>query len=676
LSEFPVCPHYRFFLPGLGWKRVSYTAKLTAEEKCAADAFAATLPLKALLQLSAAMEKGFELAHASQSSQGTYGARMRFAKALIESEPWYPGNAILNRRAPDECRPIMRHGRGDWHSLSLMEEKGKQIKYRIDECDVLPPLQDQLERFLSFMVDPDNLDRFFDELQESTASGYYKGVLLLLGWLLRHDNPSLTPAELTLEHLIPKITQDSLESLSVKQRKQAWLKEQRILDECITRYFAFLRNELHADSPRTRLVKLAALLMVAKFLYADEIEDKEDYKGIPIIRTLKKRMDTEQKAVKQWEKDRHYVANQSRKWPEPPTPGQTVLEYTQEAVIAPLRLECRPRQSTGDFCKGRIIAKSLMIYLMFVDVGLLPPGRQQELRSYRIVLSCPVQRPDTVPIDGLYWPLAPDWTREKRRSDGSIRDNYLYKVYYHDGQFYEQGVWVRERCKYKTDKYHGKRIGVIDNFRFDDGSCLYDYIEGYLCGQWYEGRFQDGHRYDWWDADLRGSYGKWLSQGRAELCSATTPMFVHEGKSAEVWVASYLFLNPTNGQPFTDVQVSDLFARNAYRILGKRITPHTFRYMWATWAYQMELSDAELRSLAHGMGLTVETLRKMYERSSATEKNRSINKAMRKLFPWQVEQSPGLDPTDPVAQLKAALPHLSSAKVRELLRLLGSDPAA
>ena len=556
-----------------------------------------------------------------------------------------------------------------------MEEKGKQLKYRIAELDIFSTLQKQRKKFWSFMVDPDNLDRCFDALEESTASGYYNGVLLWLGWLLQYDNPSLTPAELTLEHLIPKITQDSLELLSDRQRKQVWLKEQRILEERINRYFAFLRNELHADSPRTRLLKLAVLLMVAKFLYADEIEDKEDYKDLPIIRTLKKRIDSEQKAVKQWEKDRHYVADQSRKWPEPPTPGQTVLEYTQEAVITPLRLECRPRQSTGDFCKGRIIAKSHMIYLLFADVGLLPPGRQQEPCSYRIALSCPVQRPDTVPIDGQYWPLPPDGAREKRLRDGSLNDNYLYKVYYHDGQFYEQGVWVREKCQYKTHKYHGKRVGVIDNFRFDDGSCFYDYIEGYLCGQWYVGRFQDGHRYDWWNADLRGSYGTWLSQGRAELCSATTPMFVHEGKS-EVWVASYLFLNPTDGQPFTDVQMSALFTRNSYRILGKRITPHTFRYMWATWAYQMELSDAELRSLAHGMGLTVETLQKMYERSSSTEKNRSINKAMRKLFPWQVEQAPALDPSDPVAQLKAALPHLSPAKVRELLRLLGSDPSA
>jgi len=568
----------------------------------------------------------------------------------------------------------MRYGRGDWKDFSLMPQKGKPLKYRIADSDISPTLQGQLDEFQVFMADPDNSSRCFDDLEESTASGYDYGVKLWLGWLLEYDDPTLQPANLTLENLVPLITEESLESLTTKQRKTFWAKEQRQLEGQINRYFEFLRTKQHADSPRTRLLKLATLLILAKFLYAAEVEEKADYKHLPLIRTLQKRIGKERKAVKQWEKDRQYVADQSRKWPEAPA-GQTVLEYTQETVIESLRLECRPRQSTGDFCKGHIIAKSLLIYLLFADMGLLLPGRQQEPRSYRIALSCPIQRPETVPADGVYWPLPPDWTREKRRRDGSLDDNYLYKVYYHDGQFYEEGVWVREKCHYKTHRFHGKRIGVIDNFRFEDGHHFYDYIERYLCGQWYVGPFRREQRYDWWDSQLRGSQGKWLSKGRAELSSADTPMFVHEGKS-EVWVSSYLFLNFDNGQPFTDHQMSEFFARNSYRILGKRITPHTFRYMWATWAFQMELSDAELGSLAHGMGLTVKTLRKMYERVSPTEKNRPINKVMQKLFPWQFKQTLEPDKGDRLREVQDKLSQLSSEELRELRQFLDIDPAA
>ncbi|MBW4472587.1 MAG: hypothetical protein KME45_19775 [Stenomitos rutilans HA7619-LM2] len=666
--------YYRYILPGLGWKRADYAARLTAAEKLAADAFAATLPVKVLLQFPEALEKGFNLADAPQSSRSTYGARLRSVLTLIETETWFPGNAVLNRRSPDECRPKMRQGRGDWREFSLMDEKGKQLKYRIQAKDMSPTLQQQLEALGFFMSDPDNLDRSFDELEASTASGYDSGIHLWLGWDLYHDNPALNPHDLTLEHLIPKITQDDLEGLSVKDCKTVWKKAQRELEARVNRYFEFLRTKQKADSPRTRLLKLAALLMLAKFLYASEVEQKEDYKVIPIIRTLLKLMDKEQKAVKVWEKDRRYVANQARKWPEP-LAGQTVLEYVQSQLIEILRLECRPRHSTGDFCKGHTIAKSHLLYLLFVDVGLLPPGRQQEPRTYRIALSCPLERPETVPLDGLYWPLPPDWSREKRRRDGSLADNYLYKVYHYDGQFYDQGVWVREKCKYKTHRYHGKRAGVIDNIVFEDGHCLYDYIERYLCGQWYVGHFREGQRYAWWDAKLRGSYGRWLSQGRAAFASEHTPVVIQEGKS-EVWVSSYLFLNPRSGAPLTDVQMSELFARNSYRILGKRITPHTFRYMWATWAFQMELSYAELGSLAHGMGFTVKTMQQMYERVSLTEKNRPINKAMRKLFPWFSEQTPSPAQGDRLSRVKDNLSQLSAEELQELRKFLGDDPAA
>lgn len=665
---------FRLVLPGLGWQRTSYTAKLTADEKIAANAFATTLPLKSLLYLVEALEKGFALADASKSSQATYGARMRSSLLLIASEPWFPGNAQLNRRSPDECRPKMRHGRGNWTALSLMQEKTKPIKYRLVKAEISPALQTQLSAFKSFMADLDDTSRVFTQLEDSTASGYQTGTLLWLGWLCHQDDPSLNPNELTLEHLVPYISEEMLEDLSIKQQKVVWEKARRELEDRINRHFKFLRTEQKADSPRTRLLKLATLLILAKFLYASQVEEKSDYKDIPLIRTLLKRIDTEQKAVEVWEKDRHYVADQSRKWPEPPN-GITVLEYICEALIEPLRLECRPRQSTGDFCKGHTIAKSLLLFLLMACMGLIPPGRQQEPRNDRIALSCPVECPEGVPLDGVYWPLPPDWAREKRERDGSLADNYLFKVYRYEDQSYPQGAWVRETCNYKTRKHHGKRVSIINNVMFEDGQCLYDYIERYLCGQWYVGSFQDGHRYDWWNADLRGTYGKWLSHGRAELSSAETPMFVRQGKD-EDWVSSYLFLNLAKGQPFRDTQMSALFARNSYRILGKRITPHTFRYMWATWGIQVGLSDAELKSLARAMGCTVKTLRGMYERTSPAEKNRPINKAMRKLFPWHAEQTPERTPGNRLEHLKKDIAKLSPEELSELLMALGLDSAA
>lgn len=146
INEF-MTAYYRFVLPGLGWKRANYKAKLTAQEKQDANAFATTVAIKVLPKLLETIEKGFDLVEAPESSRATYGARMRSTCALIESEPWYPGNAILNRRLADECRPPIRRGWGDHKTLVLMEEKGKQLKYRMKDSDKGPLLRAQLKEF-------------------------------------------------------------------------------------------------------------------------------------------------------------------------------------------------------------------------------------------------------------------------------------------------------------------------------------------------------------------------------------------------------------------------------------------------------------------------------------------------------------------------------------------------
>jgi hypothetical protein len=152
-------------------------------------------------------------------------------------------------------------------------------------------------------------------------------------------------------------------------------------------------------------------------------------------------------------------------------------------------------------------------------------------------------------------------------------------------------------------------------------------------------------------------------------------MFVQSGKT-EDWVSSYLFIAPTSGKQFIDRQMSEYFARNSFRIIGKRITPHTFRYMWATFSGQAELTDAQLRSLATAMGCTPETLRRMYERMSPTEKNRPINEAMRNLLPWHAERASEPEKDDSLVDIMQALSKLSPEKLREFRRSLGIDPAA
>jgi len=119
--------------------------------------------------------------------------------------------------------------------------------------------------------------------------------------------------------------------------------------------------------------------------------------------------------------------------------------------------------------------------------------------------------------------------------------------------------------------------------------------------------------------------------------------------------------------------MAEYFARNSFRIIGKRITPHTFRYMWATFSGQAGLTDVQMRSLATAMGCTPETLRRMYERMSPTEKNRPINEAMQKLSLWRTGQNQELNPLD---DINGKIAQMSPDEIQELRSFLGLRPTA
>ena len=109
-------------------------------------------------------------------------------------------------------------------------------------------------------------------------------------------------------------------------------------------------------------------------------------------------------------------------------------------------------------------------------------------------------------------------------------------------------------------------------------------------------------------------------------------------QSEAFWSWGYLFPVPDLGTVYTDSTFSNAFAQPAHEWIGKRVTPHTMRYVLATWGFQVGLSDAQLRSLAYAMGSTVETLRKMYERCTPEEKRHPIKEAIDQLLFTTLEE--------------------------------------
>ncbi len=632
------CATLRFWVSQLGFSRTTSGRKMTLAEIESAKQFLQTLEVEFLLTARQTLQLAFENQKASKASQNTYGNRFHQFLSWCEQQEWWPFQGSWKALVKQQCCPIIRNPYGDTSNTPLTERRTQYLEYMLKQKDTPAPLQKELDDFYRYLTEPEWPLRVIDPIGESSALEYIKDIRLILGWCCHHRTPSLALSQLRLSHLIPVVTLEDLEHLTPSQQAKLWKQHKQSLETLLCSYFHFLREVNHSKSPQTKRNKLGALLALAKFLYTSEVEAEADYGQIPVIKALNNHLAIVRKDISEWTKNRQSVSDFDKKWPDTKE-GETALCVVRAKIVEPLRFECRPRDSRGNFRRGFVIAKSFQHYLKWSLMADIPPRRQQEYRTAKIALSCPVKRPDSVPPDGLYHPLPPAQVREKRW-DGTIEDNYLYFTYIHKKKHYPQGVWVLDVQHYKTRKTHAAQSIVIPNRQFADGSYFYDYLERYLYGWWIVAGYKKSIGYDWWQPELKGRRGRWVTAGRAsfnpgDACCLPTD------NNCVLWSWGYVFVLPDIGTKADGPGFAGSFERTAHRLIGKRITPHTMRYIWATWAYQVRLNDAQLRSLAYAMGHTVETLRGMYERCTPEEKRRPIEEAIDELL---FDQPPSVEP--------------------------------
>ncbi|MBE9229239.1 site-specific integrase [Phormidium sp. LEGE 05292] len=461
-----------------------------------------------------------------------------------------------------------------------------------------------------------------------------------------------------------------MENLTKQEESKFWKQEKQKLEVWLCGYLKFLREVVKAQSPKTRRQKLNTFLELAKFQCLDLVEEEQDYPHLPIFKLVRNYLRAAYQEADEWIKDKRYVADQSKKWPDPPE-GETALSYIQREVVERQRLECRFRDNRGRIRTSIIIAREHQQYLQWYVLAFMPARRQEEFRNLKVALCCPIQRPDFVKADGLYHPLPPLEVREKEW-DGTLKDNYLHFCYFHEQRHYPQGVWVLDIQKYKTRKTHGPQSIVIPNRQFADGSCLYDYLQRYLYGWWVEVGYNNQFS-DWWQPELKGRRGKWITKGRADF-DPHDACYLPTRKKSVQWSWGYLFLQPFIGTPYGDVAFANAFERSAHRLIGKRTTPHTMRHIWATWAFQVGLNDAQLRSLAYAMGHSVETLRASYEHSTPQQKRRFIEETIDQLLfpnlPSQESIKESVPHDEPKSDLDSLIQSLDKLTPDERQRLI------
>ena len=616
-------------LIGLGYQHLPSGSKLTQVEIQDAQKFMRGKGLGTLLNARSAQQRGAQRVERSQKMRENYQRSLDKFLTWCGQQSWWPGKPLFQYHPSSRefCCPDLQSEQGRKAQKKLTRRRGPRLAYSLQPQKISPDLQTELNELYQFWTKPQHAQRLGKPLKNSCADNYRFQILLFLGWFHHYEKVPLD--QLNLNRLIPKILKQDLKGLTAGEQKKLWTQSRQQVEAWLSRYLTFLRELMQSTSPRTRRLKFAALSALGRFQYRSEVEISDDYKRIPILQVVYNHHNRNSKKITIWNQSKRYIADQEQKWPDVEE-GQTALSAVQQHILEPLRLACFPKSKDNKPREGTAIVKSEQRFLAWFFLAAMPARRQEEYRDLKIALSCPVERPSEVPPDGVYYPLPPAEVRDQR-DDGTVKDNYIHKTYFYNGKSYKDGLWVLDIQEYKMVDKYGPQSIVIKNRRFKDGTCLYDHFEHYLYGWWLPGGRKQQQIYDWWQQDLKGRRGRWVSRGRDSLGPGDA-CCIHGKLRNCFWTWGYFFIQPITGKRDTAVQFEDFVETAAHHYTGKQISPHTMRSIWATWAYQIELTDHQKSSLAYAMGHDLRTLRELYERSSPGEKRRPIERVIDQLL--------------------------------------------
>lgn len=616
----------RSLLPALGYSQEYQGRKMTKAETELAKQAMTGIGLEQLIDF---VEKGkpmLQINRGSPQSQATYKSRLHQFFQWCEAQPWWDTNQSHRSRKRNQYCPKLKQGYGQATQHHLTDRRQSLLRYSLSPSASPSHLNQELDEFYCFLTSSKYPGRLIKAIKSSSADVYLSDIRLFLGWF--HYYQEIPKDELRCNVLIPYVSSTTLDSMQSEQQNKIWNTKKTYLDTWLCHYFQFLREQAKSESPRTRKFKVQALVSLAKFLYRREVDFKEEYQKIPIFKILERHSQSIRRECRKWDSLGRCVVDMQKWWPEV-VEGQTSLKTLRKKLVEFLRQACKPKYDNWHFRNGTALASSYQRFLAWSLLTEIPPRRQQEHRSLRIALNCPVERPSWVPRNGLYHPHLPHLERE-RNSENRIIDNYLYRTYQCNGIHYSEGVWVLDIHEYKTAQRYGSQAIVLPNRSFPDGTCFYDYIERYLYGWW---RLEENSQlpvYDWWDKHLLGCQGQWLMAGRCGYNPKDHGTTDQAGDLFCKW--GYFFVQPRAGTGFDRREYSRMVSNAAHSAIGKRIAPKYLRDIWATWAFQVGLSDAQIQSLAYCMGHDIKTLRNVYNRCSPEEKRRPIEDAIDELL--------------------------------------------
>jgi len=645
----------RLVLPCFNFVISKGQIKLTKATKESAFEFMTTLSVRLLPRAQISFEESVAQAPMSQASRNTYGNRVRNWFSHAQNSGSWPG-APISPELTAQCAPHSLHGHGSITHVRLTPRRGIYKSYALKPAEMNPELKQWFEQMEDYLMRPKQPGRCYPAIKAYTFKMYRRGWRQLLGWQTHYNGVPLD--ELRPHHIFPVLDLDEFEELSPLQQKRLWREKSRELEAILCGYHNFLLQEMKAYSPHTWHSKLVFIHAAGRIFYQDWVTLEADYCQLPLFKILKASRAEIQDQVNERQQSPD-VACLKEKWPNVPD-GSTALEEFQKHVLELMRQDCRPRTHSRKLRSPQRIAHRYQQFCRVGGEGYMPPLRSEVARDLKVALSCEITRPDFVPPDGHYYPLPPDDLRD-RDPMGHVNDNYVYRTYSLEGRSYPDGVWIREVQEQKTRKSLGIHVTIIPNRQFPDGSCFYQYLESYLEGVW-QPQSWNSIPYQWNDPRYQNTMGNWVTAGRSTFEAED---LVKTDTDGVLWRFGFLFISPKSSSPYSEYTYLHTIRTNSNRLIGKAITPHTMRYIWATWGGQVGLSDVELRSLAYMMGHSVETLRRMYAKMTPIEKQQPIMDAINARL-----CQPGNQDVIALAKMLRAAHHLTKNEQHQLFQLL------
>ena len=219
--------HRRLLVPAWRGKPIVTGAKATDKQCAEADAFLATQPVHRYGTALEDLRTGLQMMTASQSSGNTSKSVLNWYLRLAKQLPWYP--LVPSLKIQNQCRPPRYlSGRGHPSELSLTERAGQYQLYRLTEAETSPILKAELDELHRYWAAPVYLGRVCQAVRRQTADAYAREARLMLGYV--HRKLGIPLNELGLEHLVPLVPQDQLESLTKRQQDDLWYEKHLYLE--------------------------------------------------------------------------------------------------------------------------------------------------------------------------------------------------------------------------------------------------------------------------------------------------------------------------------------------------------------------------------------------------------------------------------------------------------------